>query len=79
MKTVGVFEAKTHLSGLLDEVERGEAITITRHGRAVARLLPVGAVSRARLEDAVARLQTFRAGRRLDGLSLKGLIDEGRR
>lgn len=41
MREVGVLEAKTHLSALLDEVERGrEAIIITRHGRPVARLLP---------------------------------------
>lgn len=38
---VGVFEAKTHLSKLLDAVERGETITITRHGKRVATLQPV--------------------------------------
>lgn len=42
MREVGVLEAKTHLSSLLDAVERdGEAVTITRHGRAVATLEPV--------------------------------------
>ncbi len=41
MREVGVLEAKTHLSALLDHVEReGEEIVITRHGRAVARLAP---------------------------------------
>lgn len=40
MKTVGAHEAKTHLSSLLDEVERGETITITRHGKPVAQLVP---------------------------------------
>ena len=79
MKTVGTFEAKTHLSTLLEQVERGEEITITRHGRAVARLVPVGAVSRARLDDTVARLKAFRKGRRLGDLSAKALIEEGRR
>ena len=79
MKTVGTFEAKTHLSTLLEQVERGEEITISRHGKAVARLVPVGAVSRARLEDAVARLKAFREGRRLGDLSAKALIEEGRR
>lgn len=38
MKTVGTLEAKTHLSQLLDEVERGEQVIITRHGKPVARL-----------------------------------------
>ena len=79
MKTVGTFEAKTHLSTLLEQVEGGEEITITKHGRAVARLVPVGAVGRVRLEDTVARLKSFRRGRRLGDLSAKALIEEGRR
>ncbi len=37
---VGAFEAKTHLSRLLDQVEAGGAVTITRHGKPVARLVP---------------------------------------
>ena len=41
MRSVGVLEAKTNLSALIDEVETtGEAIVITRHGKAVARLSP---------------------------------------
>jgi prevent-host-death family protein len=79
MKTVGTFEAKTHLSALLERVERGEEITITRHGKAVARLVPASEVSRERLENTVARLKSFRRGRRLGDLSAKALIDEGRR
>jgi prevent-host-death family protein len=79
MKTVGTFEAKTHLSALLEEVERGEEFTITKHGKAVARLVPVGAVSRDRLASTVARLKAFRRGRRLGDLSAKELIEEGRR
>ncbi len=39
--TVGAFEAKTHLSELLARVEAGEQVTITKHGRPVARLVPV--------------------------------------
>ncbi len=45
----------------------------------MARLVPVGAVSRDRLEDTVARLKSFRHGRRLGDLSAKALIEEGRR
>jgi prevent-host-death family protein len=37
---VGAYEAKTHLPQLLDRVEGGETITITRHGKAVAKLVP---------------------------------------
>jgi prevent-host-death family protein len=79
MKTVGAFEAKTHLSALLEQVERGEEVTITKHGRAVARLVPVDDISRDRLGDTVARLRAFRQGRRIGDLSAKALIEEGRR
>lgn len=41
METIGAFEAKTHLSQLLERVEKGEEIVITRRGRPVARLVPV--------------------------------------
>ena len=41
MAEIGAYEAKTHLARLLDEVEAGASITITRNGRAVARLTPV--------------------------------------
>lgn len=41
MARVGSFEAKTKLSELLDKVEAGETVTITRHGKPVARLVPV--------------------------------------
>jgi prevent-host-death family protein len=40
MKTVSVYEAKTHLSRLLVEVERGEEVLITRNGAPVGRLVP---------------------------------------
>lgn len=46
--SVGAFEAKTHLSALLQKVEKGEVVTITKHGRPVARLVPVETDSRAR-------------------------------
>jgi prevent-host-death family protein len=39
MKHVGIFDAKTHLSSLIDEVEKGGEIVITRHGKPVAKLV----------------------------------------
>jgi prevent-host-death family protein len=47
-REVGAFEAKTHLSALLDAVERGERIVITRHGKRVAELAPLRPEKRAR-------------------------------
>jgi len=79
MKTVAVVEARTHLSALLERVRRGEEIVITRRGKAVARLVPVGAVSRDGVKDTAARLKAYRRGRRLGDLSVKALIEEGRR
>jgi prevent-host-death family protein len=78
--TVGAYEAKTHLSALLDRVERGERVTITRHGRAVAVLAPPPGVPDRTAAEAVAALLELRRGRRLGtGLSIRDLIDEGRR
>ena len=79
MITVGAFEAKTHLSSLLERVERGEEVLITRHGKVVARLVPAAIIDRARVDEAIARLKELRAGSSLGGLSWKELRDEGRR
>jgi prevent-host-death family protein len=79
MLTVGAFEAKTHLSSLLERVERGEEVVITRHGKAVARLVPAARIDRERAQDVVAKLKALRAGSSLGGLSWKELRDEGRR
>ena len=77
MKQIGVYDAKTHLTRLLDEVARGETITITRHGRPVARLVPVGGPRRS-VHEAIDALREFRKGNRLDGLTTRELIEEGR-
>jgi prevent-host-death family protein len=41
MKTVGIFEAKTHFSALVTEVEAGETIVVTKKGKPVARIVPI--------------------------------------
>ena len=78
MKTVGAFEAKTHLSRLLEEVAGGEEVLITRHGRAVARLLPPEPNRTDQRRAALVRLRQFRRGKRLQGLNIQDLRDEGR-
>ena len=79
-RTVGAYEAKTHLAALLDEVERGGRVTITRHGRPVAVLMPPSGLPGRTAEEAVSALLELRRGRRLGpGLSARDLIDEGRR
>ena len=78
-KEVGTFEAKTHLSALLDEVERGAEVVITRRGIAVARLVPTQAARRSGDDDAVARAKAFAKHQTLGRVSWKSLRDEGRR
>jgi prevent-host-death family protein len=78
--TVGAYEAKTHLSELLEKVEAGEEITITKHGTPVARLVPVK--KGVRPEERVAaidRIQKLATGLSLGGLKVKDLIREARR
>ena len=79
MSEVGAFEAKTHISHLLDQVERGETITITHHGRPAARLIPIAGSSREERRRAFAELKDLRAGQTLGDLSVRELIDQGRR
>lgn len=55
MERIGSYEAKTHLPQLLDRVARGESLTITRHGRPVAHLVPVD-THRERVREAAARI-----------------------
>jgi prevent-host-death family protein len=76
--TVGAYEAKTHLPQLLEEVAAGLTITITKHGRPVARLVPV-TDERPEPDGIVAALRQARQGIRLGGTSLRELIEEGRR
>jgi prevent-host-death family protein len=75
---IGAYEAKTHLPALLQRVERGEQFIITRHGRAIARLVPIGRSGPDRRREAVERLMEFSKGRVL-GVPVKQLIEEGRR
>ena len=78
--TVGAYQAKTHLSKLLEKVEAGEEIVITRHGAAVAKLVPVKKETTAEERAAaIARIQRLGAGLSLGGLKVKDLIAEGRR
>ena len=79
MITVGAFEAKTHLSSLLDRVAAGEEVVITKHGKPVARLIVAKEDDRARVRDAVEQLKALSKTTTLGGLSWKELRDEGRR
>jgi prevent-host-death family protein len=79
VREIGAFEAKSRLGQLLDWVEAGEEVIITRRGKAVARVIPPGpAVDRERAHAAAGRIRMRRRGMTLGGLRLKELINEGR-
>ncbi len=59
MERIGAYEAKTHLPQLLDRVAQGESLTITRHGKPVAKLVPI-AGGRERAREAAARISERR-------------------
>ena len=79
MREVGAFEAKNKLGTLLDWVENGEEVLITRRGKAVARLVPAEpGFDRAKARRAADGLIEARRGVTLGGLKIKDLVNEGR-
>ena len=80
MRTVGAYEAKTHLGQLLDEVAAGETITITRHGVPAALLVAPGAGPRPDVGAVIDRWRELRKGITLGpDLTIREMIEEGRR
>lgn len=81
MKTVGAYEAKTHLAQLLNEVVAGETVVITRRGAPIARLVPSANGIRPDTDAAVDALHEFRRRENitLGGIAIRELIEEGRR
>lgn len=85
-RSIGAFEAKTHLSRLLDEVEKGDSVTITKHGRPVARLVPASGrplprrLSDAERSDIIDRLRRVRGdlGAQMSSDEIVALIRRGR-
>lgn len=80
MTEIGAFEAKNRLAALLDAVERGEEVTITRRGKPVAKLIRhEQAVDRSKAKAAAERIRAMRTGVTLgDEATIKDLIREGR-
>jgi len=80
MREIAASEAKTHLPQLLDDVERGESLIITRHGRAIARLVPE---RERRQEDISAAIAAIRGRQRkapsITAADVLSARDEGRK
>lgn len=78
--TFGAYDAKTHFADILQRVENGEEVTITRHGAPVARMVPVRNESTVEQRRAAIRgIRNLAKGQLLKGLRIKDLIAEGRR
>lgn len=72
MRQIQASEAKTHLPSLLDEVERGETLIITRHGKAIARIVPEETRRQEEIDQAVDDIRALR--KRIGKLSLEEIL-----
>ena len=81
MTTMSFYEARTHLSELLDQVARGKKVLITRRGKPAALLSPPPAETAKDVKQVIEEFKAYskRQRRTLHGLSFRDLIDEGRR
>jgi len=79
MKSVGAFDAKTHLNELLQRASKGETIRITRRGVPVARLIPPDDGEKEDAGHLVEAIRQLRKGTTLGKTKIRELIDEGRR
>jgi prevent-host-death family protein len=80
VSSVGSFQAKTHFSSLLNRAANGEVIEITRRGIPVAQLVPAPVGDQRRsIKEIIEELQHFSKGRRLGKLSIRQMIEKGRR
>ncbi len=79
MDIVGAYEAKTHLPKLLERAAEGYQITITKHGVPVAVLGPYDPEKSVEIEAVIRQLYDFRKNNNLSGLTIREMIEEGRR
>ncbi len=79
MIKVGSYEAKTHLPRLLEKAAKGEQITITKHGVPVVLLMPAAPNRKKPVSKTIEELRQFRKKHTLGDISLRDLIEEGRR
>jgi prevent-host-death family protein len=80
MKNIQATKAKAQFSEILDEVERGETVVITRHGKAIVRMTPVAEDRQSEIRDVIAKMKQLRLGTK--GATVEEILqwrDEGRR
>ena len=79
MTNIVAFEAKTNLSKYLERVKAGQLFTITKHGVPIARLCPTRHAAKRDIKDVIRDLRQFRASNSLGDITIKELINQGRR
>ncbi|HJT78681.1 MAG TPA: type II toxin-antitoxin system Phd/YefM family antitoxin [Gemmataceae bacterium] len=80
MTSISFYEARTHLSELLGQVAKGKSFLITRRGKPAAVLGPAPAEGKTDVRQVLQEMKELRRGNSLGkGLSVRGLIEEGRR
>ena len=79
MDEVGAYQAKTHLPRLIERASKGHRITITKHGVPVAVLGPYDPERIGEIESVIRDLFKFREKNALSGLTIREMIEEGRR
>lgn len=81
MKSVGAYEAKTHLPSLLSEVEKGQSIIITKRGKVIAKIVPASDTEQRDVKEVITEFRAYsqRQSRTLGDMPIREMIDEGRR
>ena len=79
MRTIGAFEAKTHLSEILKQTAQGEETLVTRRGIPIAKIIPFNKSQNLTKENTILRLKNLRKNLQLRNFSWKELRDQGRR
>ena len=79
MQKVGVYEARSRLSELLEKVKTGQEIVITNHGEPVARLVPIRSRDREEMRTLVEETRRLKRTYRIGRVSLRKIVEEGRR
>jgi prevent-host-death family protein len=79
MRKIGAYELKTHLSEVLDAVEHGQTVVVTRHGKPIARISPDAADRKQQTSRAIRGLLAYPRTALPKGVTIRSLIEEGRR
>ncbi|MBV8432722.1 MAG: type II toxin-antitoxin system prevent-host-death family antitoxin [Candidatus Eremiobacteraeota bacterium] len=79
MRKIGVFEAKTHFSALIDDAAAGKTTIITKNGKPVAEIRPIDESRKTRALQALERIRALRSTLEGEPISARELIDEGRK